>query len=71
MRTRLVASYSAPELALGVGIWAPVVDNVRFLPKFTFGLGSFATPNAPSGGGGSEGHMFVMLGLTGMYNRDF
>ncbi len=59
--------YSAGEALLGLGLWIPVGQYVRILPKVTLGLGSFSQPDSSAG---SDGHAFVMLGLSGFYNMN-
>jgi hypothetical protein len=63
------ASYSAPELLLGLGIWIPAGHTLRLLPEVTAGLGSFNLPNDPNNTN-TPGHGFVMLGLGGFFNID-
>jgi len=64
-------SYNGVELDLGIGLWLPLGNSVRLLPKMTVGIGNFETPLPLTGLPNSQGHAFFLLGLTGLYNLDF
>ncbi|HXN30585.1 MAG TPA: hypothetical protein VN894_01940, partial [Polyangiaceae bacterium] len=60
-------SFNAADLTLGAGVWLPVGPSLRLLPKLSVSVGSFDPP----GGGTSETHSFILLGMAGFYNLDF
>ena len=62
--------YSSADFSLGAGLWLPVGQALRLLPKVTLGLGNFDQPGGQQTGV-TYGHSFFMLGLAAFYNLDF
>jgi hypothetical protein len=72
------------ELSLGAGAFIRAGQYLRFIPKISFGIGSFTKRDLTCSGGGCGGlgttlsgditdsatHTFVFVGLGGYYNYD-
>jgi hypothetical protein len=62
---------TGPELTLGGGIWIPAAKSVRLLPELTAGIGTFRTYRGDVPDGPLAGHVFISVGLAGLFNADF
>jgi hypothetical protein len=69
--------YSGGEFTLAAGVWIPIGDRVRLLPKFDLGLGTLSNGSFTAGANGitTDGSQtafsfFGMFGVAGYYNID-
>jgi hypothetical protein len=66
----LAHSYSGAEGFFGLGLWIPVSDSVRLLPKVTLSAGTFESPDCTGQECWSSEHGFLLFNLAGLYNLD-
>jgi hypothetical protein len=64
--------YTSGELGLGAGVWIAAGRWFRLVPKISFGLGAFGQADSLNDASPptSPGHVFTLLALTGLFNRD-
>jgi hypothetical protein len=64
------ASLTSPEFLLGAGIWIPIGQHVRLVPRVDLTLGSFSGTDS-NANNVSYGYAMMMFGVGGYYNIDF